>query len=214
MALPDLVTLLAPTGTDLANHGTNVYRVDNEGLVRVPREAVGPLIHNGGFSMVETETKLADQSGLVRLMYPDAVPGDERTFDGHKPDKDGIIEVPAEKVAVALGSHGLVGEEEGRKAQWNLAAENEKLATENAGLYALAHDRDTAQATVAEEMHRVEDELAARDEQLAAHIARITELEHQVAELEAHVAEFEAHVAELTAPADPLELVAKAKAKG
>jgi hypothetical protein len=204
--MPDLVTLIAPIGTDEANHGITSYRVDNDRHVSVLPEAVGPLIRTGGFIMVKVDhTEPADESGFVRLMYPDARPGDQRTFNGHKPDKNAIISVPADEVAVACGNHLLVSEEEGLKAQSNLAAANDKLAAENEGLLKRAGDRDAAQALAARETDGLKDDLAARKEQLAARDARIAELEHQVAELEAHIAE-------LTAPAVPPKGAAKAKA--
>jgi hypothetical protein len=43
----DLIELIAPYGTDEANHGTERYRVDNNGLIRVPREAAFHLIRAG-----------------------------------------------------------------------------------------------------------------------------------------------------------------------
>ncbi len=45
----DLIELIAPGGCDEANHGTERYRVDNNGRVRVPREAAHYLIRYGGF---------------------------------------------------------------------------------------------------------------------------------------------------------------------
>jgi hypothetical protein len=45
----DLLELIAPGGCDEANHGTERYRVDNDGRVRVPREAAFYLIRYGGF---------------------------------------------------------------------------------------------------------------------------------------------------------------------
>jgi hypothetical protein len=44
-----LIDLIAPGGCDEANHGTVRYRVDNDGHVRVPREAAFWLIRNAGF---------------------------------------------------------------------------------------------------------------------------------------------------------------------
>jgi hypothetical protein len=43
----DLIELIAPYGTDEANHGTERYRVDNSGRLRVPREAAFHLIRAG-----------------------------------------------------------------------------------------------------------------------------------------------------------------------
>jgi hypothetical protein len=45
----DLLELVAPGGVDEANHGTERYRVDNDGHVRVPREAAHYLIRFAGF---------------------------------------------------------------------------------------------------------------------------------------------------------------------
>ncbi|MBV9553854.1 MAG: hypothetical protein JO032_13815, partial [Alphaproteobacteria bacterium] len=44
----ELVALRAAFGQDEATHGARRYRVDNDGIVLVPREAVAPLIHTGG----------------------------------------------------------------------------------------------------------------------------------------------------------------------
>jgi len=43
----DLIELIAPGGCDEANHGTERYRVDNNGRIRVPREAAFHLIRAG-----------------------------------------------------------------------------------------------------------------------------------------------------------------------
>jgi hypothetical protein len=45
----DLIELIAPGGCDEANHGSERYRVDNSGRVRVPRDAAFYLIKFGGF---------------------------------------------------------------------------------------------------------------------------------------------------------------------
>jgi hypothetical protein len=47
--MEDLIELIAPGGCDEANHGMVRYRVDNNGRVRVPREAAFYLIRYGGF---------------------------------------------------------------------------------------------------------------------------------------------------------------------
>jgi hypothetical protein len=49
MPVDDLIELIAPGGCDEANHGTMKYRVDNDGHVRVPREAAQWFIRYGGF---------------------------------------------------------------------------------------------------------------------------------------------------------------------
>jgi hypothetical protein len=45
--MDDLIELIAPGGCDEANHGTERYRVDNNGRIRVPREAALHLIRAG-----------------------------------------------------------------------------------------------------------------------------------------------------------------------
>jgi hypothetical protein len=46
-----MIELIAPHGCDEANHGTERYRVDNNGRIRVPREAAYHLIR-AGFKIV------------------------------------------------------------------------------------------------------------------------------------------------------------------
>ncbi len=123
--MPDLVTLHAPTGTDITNHGTTMHRVDNDGTIRVTREVAGPILHNGGFYMDKPEPTIAAESGFIRMMYADAVAGDLRTFNGVEPDEDGIIRVPLEFAAVAHESHGLVHE-----GEVPTLAHDDKLAAE------------------------------------------------------------------------------------
>jgi hypothetical protein len=48
----DLLELIAPGGCDEANHGTERWRVDNSGRIRVSREAADYLIRYGGFRPV------------------------------------------------------------------------------------------------------------------------------------------------------------------
>ena len=50
----DLIELIVPHGTDEANHGTERYRVDNNGRIRVPREAAFHFIR-AGFRPVPAE---------------------------------------------------------------------------------------------------------------------------------------------------------------
>jgi hypothetical protein len=57
----DLIELAAPGGCDEANHGTERYRVDNNGRIRVPREAAFHLIR-AGFVPVPTPAAPAEQS--------------------------------------------------------------------------------------------------------------------------------------------------------
>jgi hypothetical protein len=48
----DLIELIAPGGCDEANHGGARYRVDNDGRIRVPRDAAFWFIKHGGFRPV------------------------------------------------------------------------------------------------------------------------------------------------------------------
>jgi hypothetical protein len=58
----DLLELVAPGGCDEANHGVERYRVDNNGRVRVPREAAYWLIRNGGFKPVPAPAPVQAQA--------------------------------------------------------------------------------------------------------------------------------------------------------
>ncbi|MBF6560542.1 MAG: hypothetical protein IVW56_09645 [Candidatus Binataceae bacterium] len=64
--MPDFVTLVAPPGTDEANHGTERYRVGNDRTVRVPREAARHLIHNAGFKLAPEK----DGDGATEAQSP------------------------------------------------------------------------------------------------------------------------------------------------
>jgi hypothetical protein len=61
----DLIELVAPGGCDEANHGTERYRVDNNGRIRVPREAAFHLIR-AGFLPVPPPAASAEQSEPAR----------------------------------------------------------------------------------------------------------------------------------------------------
>ena len=54
--MPKMVRLKAPDGTDTVNYGTKAYRVDNDGTVGVPIEAVDDLLTTGGFTRVDPTT--------------------------------------------------------------------------------------------------------------------------------------------------------------
>jgi hypothetical protein len=56
--MDDLIELVAPGGCDEANHGTARYRVDNDGRVRVPREAAFWLIRKAGFAVAPSKTEI------------------------------------------------------------------------------------------------------------------------------------------------------------
>jgi hypothetical protein len=61
-AREDLIELVAPGGCDEANHGTERYRVDNNGRIRVPREAAFWLIRSGGFRVASNDLSAAPVS--------------------------------------------------------------------------------------------------------------------------------------------------------
>jgi hypothetical protein len=69
--MDDLIELVAPGGTDEANHGTERYRVDNSGRVRVPREAAHYLIRYGGFRPVPAAP---DQAPAGAFLMPETNP--------------------------------------------------------------------------------------------------------------------------------------------
>lgn len=90
--------LKAPAGTDEANFGTERFRVDNDGTIEVPDEAVGPLLELGGFVEVLPPPVIPDGHALVKHSDPDASCGGERFGDGFL--------VPVHMVE-ALKSHGF-----------------------------------------------------------------------------------------------------------
>ncbi len=113
--MPELVALRAVFGQDEVNHGTARYRVDGDGLVRVPREAVLFLISNGGFALANTTAAAAiaeaqptnaDPSPLVRLHHDDAG-GCSYAGRQYPSDETGDVLVPPE-AAAALAAHGFV----------------------------------------------------------------------------------------------------------
>ena len=103
----ELVALRAVFGQDEANHGTQRYRVDNDGLVRVAREAVAFLIGNGGF-VVAASAAAAQKSpaATVKLHHGDAT-GCSYGGCEYPADELGDVLVPAEAVRDLL-AHGFV----------------------------------------------------------------------------------------------------------
>lgn len=113
--MSDLVALLAPAGTDEANHGTVRYRVDSDGLMRVPPEAVFFLISTGGFAVAKTTpgpipASQPDEAplggGMVRLHHEDAA-GCSYGGREYSGDEKGDVLVPAEAASDLL-AHGFV----------------------------------------------------------------------------------------------------------
>jgi hypothetical protein len=101
----DLMLLRAAFGQDEANHGTVCYPVDIDGLVRVPLEAVGPLITIGGFVLANTGRE-AISAGALRLHHHNAE-GCSYAGCQYFGDANGNVLVPAEAIA-ELSAHGFV----------------------------------------------------------------------------------------------------------
>jgi hypothetical protein len=111
--LSDLIALRAVFGQDEANHGTVRYRVDGDGLVRVPREAASFLISNGGFAVAKTTAiaiaeTWADHAGktLMRLHH-DAAGGCSYAGREYPSNEQGDVLVPP-GAAAELMAHGFV----------------------------------------------------------------------------------------------------------
>jgi hypothetical protein len=111
--MPELIALRAVFGQDEANHGMGRYRVDGDGLVHVPPEAVAFLTCRGGFALAKTIAVVsaakpadADRNGLVRLHHDDAG-GCSYAGCEYPSDEKGDVLVPAE-AAADLIAHGFV----------------------------------------------------------------------------------------------------------
>lgn len=99
MAKGKKVKLKAPKGTDEANAGGESFRVDNDGTIEVPEDAVGPLLEHGGFTEVKEAAVIPHGHALVMHDDPKAATSAGEKFG------DGFL-VPAHKVA-DLASHGF-----------------------------------------------------------------------------------------------------------
>jgi hypothetical protein len=99
-----LTPLRAAFGQDEANHGTMRYPVDNDGLVRVPLEAVAFLTGTGGFAAPKTMDSLPS-AGAVKLHHDEAAGCSYRGRQYHG-DHNGDVLVPAEAAAELL-AHGF-----------------------------------------------------------------------------------------------------------
>jgi hypothetical protein len=100
----ELILLRAAFGQDEANHGTERYAVDNNGLVRVPLEAVDPLITIGGFVLGKTRVDVVS-AGTLKLHHDDAA-GCSYAGRQYLRDVHGDVLVPAE-AASELSAHGF-----------------------------------------------------------------------------------------------------------
>jgi hypothetical protein len=100
-----LTPLRAAFGQDEANHGTEQYLVDQNGLIWVPLEAVAALTKVGGFAFVAPSRDNAPPAGPLRLHHDDAA---SCCYAGRQyaVDANGDVLVPAE-AASELMAHGF-----------------------------------------------------------------------------------------------------------
>jgi hypothetical protein len=99
------VKLTAPLGTDEANFGTERLRVDNDGTVDVPEEAVDSLVHMGGF-IRDPAAHQAHDDGTVPMRHPEGI-GCSVGGVECAPDANGVVMVPSGAVA-SLAAHGFM----------------------------------------------------------------------------------------------------------
>jgi hypothetical protein len=101
----DLIPLRAAFSQDEANHGSVRYLVDNDRLIQVPLEAVGPLTTIGGFVMAKTDGNMIS-AGVLTLHHDDAA---GCCYAGRQflSDSNGDVRVPAEAASELL-AHGFV----------------------------------------------------------------------------------------------------------
>ena len=90
----DLIPLRAVFSQDEANHGASRYLVDNDGLIQVPLEAVGPLTTVGGFVLAKNSDN-AISTGVLTLHHDDAA-GCSYAGSQYIRDSNGNVLVPAE----------------------------------------------------------------------------------------------------------------------
>jgi hypothetical protein len=101
----EMVRLRASQGTDECNLRAS-YRVDNDGTVIVPAEAVGPLLAVGGFTLADPPPTAPLPGGNVRMRHR-SDPTASLTHKGveYAPDESGVVTVPNELLSLfrALG---------------------------------------------------------------------------------------------------------------
>jgi hypothetical protein len=102
---PDLILLRAAFGQDEATHGPARYPVDDDGLVQVPLEAVGPLTTIGGFVLAKTGVDVIS-AGSLKMHHDDAA-GCCYAGRQYLGDANGDVLVPAEAASELL-AHGFV----------------------------------------------------------------------------------------------------------
>ncbi len=101
----DLIPLRADFGQDEANYGAARYSLDDDGLIHVPLEAVGPLVTIGGFVVAKTGGN-AISSGALPLHHDNAT-GCSYAGRQYHGDSNGDVLVPAEAASDLL-AHGFV----------------------------------------------------------------------------------------------------------
>jgi hypothetical protein len=101
----DLIPLRAAFGQDEANYGAARYSVDDDGLIQVPLEAVGPLTAIGGFVLAKTVDTVIS-AGALMLHHDDAA-GCSYAGRQYLGNANGDVLVPAEAVS-ELSAHGFV----------------------------------------------------------------------------------------------------------
>ncbi|NTG73296.1 hypothetical protein G6M02_08135 [Agrobacterium rhizogenes] len=96
--------LKAPVGADGANIGTSLFKLDTDGNVTVPDDAVQTLVGVGGFSIIaDIPVASEGETTLVSLNGPSACSFGDKTF---ATDDNGYVVVPTDLVASLL-SHGF-----------------------------------------------------------------------------------------------------------
>jgi hypothetical protein len=100
--------LRAPKGTDEANYGQTAFKVQDDGTVDVPDEAVASLVGVGGFSEVTEPAPAVDSDPAdgATLKAPEGATSCSwggQTFDV---DENGTVKVPHESVGDLIG-HGF-----------------------------------------------------------------------------------------------------------
>ena len=97
--------LRAPKGTDEANFGTHLYRVDNDGTVDVPDDAVPYLTSVGAFETIDEPSEIPH--GSVRMLSTKGPMSVSVAGQSFNTGDDLIVVVPLAFASEML-AHGLV----------------------------------------------------------------------------------------------------------
>jgi hypothetical protein len=81
--MKDLIELVAPGGCDEVNHGAERYRVDNNGRVRVPREAAFWMIRSAGFRVYSPDEPIIASADPG--LRPESITAPQQSGDGAEP---------------------------------------------------------------------------------------------------------------------------------